>query len=87
MFEYMLAGIPVICSDINLWSKIINENNCGIAVNPLNPKKIAEAIQYITNNPVESEKMGRNGQNAIYMKYNWSSEEKKLLDKYSLLLS
>lgn len=87
MFEYMLAGIPVICSDINLWAKIINENNCGIAVNPLNPKKIAEAIQYIINNPIESEKMGRNGQNAIYMKYNWSSEEKKLMDKYSLLLS
>ena len=79
MFEYMLAGIPVICSDINLWSKIISENNCGIAVDPLSPKKIAKAIQYIINNPKESEKMGRNGQKAIYKKYNWSSEEKNYL--------
>jgi len=82
MFEYMAAAIPVITSDIPLWKGIIESNNCGIAVNPMNPEEIADAIKYIIQNPREAEKMGKNGRLAVINKYNWAKEEIKLLDTY-----
>jgi len=85
MFEYMASGIPVISSDIKLWKDIIDNAKCGICVNPLNPKEIAEAIQYIINNQKEAENMGKNGRKAVVNQYNWAIEEKKLFEVYEEL--
>ena len=82
MFEYMSAGIPVIASDFPLWKQIVEGNKCGICVNPLNPKAIAEAINYIIENPKEAEEMGQNGRKAVEEKYNWAIEGQKLLNFY-----
>jgi glycosyltransferase involved in cell wall biosynthesis len=87
MFEYMAAGLPVISSDIKLWKKIIDEAECGICVNPLEPKEIAQAIEYIISHPKEAELMGQNGKKAVLEKYNWGVEEKKLFEVYDKLLS
>ena len=85
MFEYMAAGIPVISSDIQLWKDIIDEAKCGICVNPLEPKEIAEAIDYIIHNPIEAEEMGKSGRKAVVDKYNWGIEEQKVLKIYKEL--
>tara|TARA_R110000796_G_scaffold54365_1_gene127176 strand:+ start:37639 stop:38601 length:963 start_codon:yes stop_codon:yes gene_type:complete len=82
MFEYMSAGIPVIASDFELWKKILEVNECGICVNPLDPQEIASAIDYLVTHPAEAEQMGRNGQRAVQLRYNWGVEEKKLLALY-----
>lgn len=85
MFEYMAAGLPVVSSDIKLWKEIIDDAECGICVNPLEPKEIAEAIEYIISNPKEAEQMGQNGKKAVFEKYNWQVEEKKLFKMYKEL--
>ena len=85
MFEYMSAGVPVIASNFQLWKEIINGNNCGVCVDPLDPNAIAEAINYLVDHPLEAEEMGRNGQKAVQRKYNWSVEEKKLTRFYDSL--
>ncbi len=82
LFEYMLAGIPVISSKIPLWQKIVEENKCGLCVNPYNPKEIADAINKILNDDKLAEEMGLNGQKAVIDKYNWAVEEKKLIEIY-----
>lgn len=86
MFEYMVVGIPVIASNFSLWREIIEGNECGICVDPLNPKAIGDAIQYFVDNPKKAEQMGKNGRKAVEQKYNWSIEEKKLLTLYKDLL-
>jgi glycosyltransferase involved in cell wall biosynthesis len=85
MFEYMSAGVPVVGSHFPLWKEIIEGNQCGLCVDPLDPKAIAEAIDYLVSNPDEAEKMGRNGQKAVQEKYNWGIEEQKLLEFYKSL--
>lgn len=87
IFEYMEAGLPVICSDYRLWKEIVEGNNCGICVDPKDVKAITQAIQYILDNPKEAEIMGQNGRKAVLERYNWSSQEKMLLKLYSELLS
>jgi len=85
MFEYMSAGVPVIGSDFPLWKDIIEGNDCGLCVNPLDPKAIAGAIDYLVDHPKEAESMGRNGQIAVHRKYNWTIEEQKLFKLYDSL--
>lgn len=86
MFEYMSAGVPVIGSHFPLWKQIIEGNRCGLCVDPLDPKAIADAIDYLVTHPEEAEKMGRNGQRAVQEHYNWRIEEQKLFDFYDTLI-
>ena len=76
MFEYMSSGVPVIASNFPLWREIIEGNNCGICVDPLNPTAIATAIDTLAKDPDRARQMGRNGQKAVLEKFNWSAEEK-----------
>jgi glycosyltransferase involved in cell wall biosynthesis len=86
MFEYMAAGLPVIASDFPLWKKILEENECGITVNPLSPDAIAKAIQYFGSHPSEAKRMGLNGRKAVETKFNWAIEKQKLFHLYNQLL-
>ena len=86
MFEYMVASLPVISSNNKLWKSIIDRHQCGICVDPMNPKEIAEAIKYIIEHPNEAKIMGKNGKKAIYEMYNWENEEKKLFNIYNVLI-
>jgi len=86
MFEYMAAGLPVIASNFPLWRQIVEGNNCGICVDPLNSAEISQAIQWILDNPEQAQEMGRNGYKAVVEKYNWDVEAVKLKKLYQDLL-
>jgi glycosyltransferase involved in cell wall biosynthesis len=87
MFEYMAAGLPVIASDFPLWRGIIEEAQCGLLVDPLDPHSIKEAIEWVFAHPEEAEAMGKRGKDAVHERYNWSHEAKKLVNLYQRLLS
>jgi glycosyltransferase involved in cell wall biosynthesis len=86
MFEYMSAGLPVIASNFPLWKEIVEGNKCGICVDPMDPKAIASAIQWMIDHPEEAEEMGKNGRRAVETKYNWANESKKLVGLYQRLI-
>lgn len=87
LFEYMEAGLPIVASDFPIWRKIIEEADCGICVDPLNPKQISEAITFLLENDDCARNMGENGRRVILEKFNWDIERKKLLNFYEHLLS
>lgn len=86
MFEYMLAGIPVIASNFPILQDIVNKEECGLCVNPLDAKAIGEAIEYLAIHDEKAKEMGFNGKKAVIERYNWSIEEKKLFDVYEDLI-
>lgn len=86
MFEYMSAGLPVIASHFPLWREIIEGDRCGLTVDPKDPRAIADAMQYLFDNPQKCREFGENGRSAVLLKYNWSMEEKKLLQLYGEVL-
>lgn len=87
MFEYMLAGIPVIASNFPLWKGIIESENCGLTVDPHSTKEISNAIQYLIENDQIAEQMGKRGREAVLEKYNWEAEGKKLVSIYEKLVN
>ncbi|MDI6880395.1 MAG: glycosyltransferase family 4 protein [Desulfitobacteriaceae bacterium] len=87
LFEYMAAGLPVVASNFPLWKEIVEGNQCGITVDPLNPKAIAQAIEYLLTHPEEARRMGENGRRAVLEKYNWDKEVDKLLAIYRELIT
>ena len=85
MFEYMQAGIPVICSNFPLWYDIIEKNECGLTIDPSDPEDIVKALNFLASNPEKARSMGENGIRLVKEKYNWNMEEKKLIDCYENL--
>ena len=80
LFEYMAAGLPAIASSFPLWKEIVEDNDCGLCVNPENPEEITDAIKFFFDNPGEVTRMGENGKKAVKDIYNWGVEEKKLVN-------
>lgn len=87
LFEYLLMGMPVICTDFNLWKEVVEKNHCGICVNPSDENAIAEAIRYIQEHREEAYQMGLNGQKAALTEYNWDSQERILLSVYKKIVN
>lgn len=86
IFEFMQAGIPIICTDFVLWKEIVAKNGCGICVNPTDIEAIRNAIEYLSNNPEICKSMGQNGKKLVDEELNWNSQFCKLAKVYNELL-
>lgn len=87
LFEYMAAGIPVICSDFPLWKEIIEGNKCGICVEPDDTKTITEKVEYLFQHGDIAKAMGDNGKKAVKDHYNWNIEKSRILNLYKAFLN
>jgi len=88
LFEFMNWEIPIVCTDYSLWNEIIVEQEkCGVCVNPYDINAISDAIKFISNNPITGRQMGQNGRKAVLKTYNWKTQELILLDLYNRLLN
>lgn len=82
LFEYMIAGIPVIASDFPSWRKLLEGHDCGICVDPMDAGQVRDAIRSLTENPARAAEMGANGRKAALAQYVWEIEKQKLLEVY-----
>lgn len=83
MFEFMGCGLPIVLSDLPPSRQFIKGENCAIAVEPNNINEYANAIKLLLNNPEKAIEMGNNGKKLVFERYNWHSEEKKLIQLYN----
>jgi glycosyltransferase involved in cell wall biosynthesis len=63
IIDAFIAGIPVIGSDWNMNSEIINHGKTGLIIPAKNPEALAEAMKLFIENPQMLEKMKRNSGN------------------------
>jgi glycosyltransferase involved in cell wall biosynthesis len=82
LFEYMEAGLPIICTDYTLWKEIVDEYKCGIYVQPGNVESLVSAINTINSNRSLAKEMGINSRKAAEERFNWDSENKKYLSVF-----
>lgn len=86
MFEYMSAALPVLASDFPLWRGVLIDEGAGVCVDPLNPARIAAALQEFLDQPERAKAMGERGRSAVLARYRWDCEAKKLVSLYKQLL-
>ncbi len=85
MFEYMAAGLCVLASDFPLWRRLVEENGCGVCVDPTSPEAIAEALEYLKSHPSEAAEMGRRAREMVERRWNWRNQAEVLMRLYHLL--
>jgi glycosyltransferase involved in cell wall biosynthesis len=87
LFEYMAAELPVISSNFLFWREIVEQTSSGLCVDPKDISEVSKAIQWMLDNPLEAQQMGKKGRSAVEDCYNWKSEADRLFNVYKQLLN
>lgn len=69
-FDYLASSLPVICNYPGWVSDLIEEYECGIAVEPENPEKLSKALIALSKAPNRLEKMASNTAKLATEKFN-----------------
>jgi glycosyltransferase involved in cell wall biosynthesis len=83
LFEYILAGLPVVASNIPFMRKVVLANDIGALFDARDPHSIANAINQSTREHILRRQ--RANLATVAAKYNWDVESKKLLKAYASL--
>jgi glycosyltransferase involved in cell wall biosynthesis len=85
LYEYMMAGVPIISSNFPELSRVLGEAENGITVNPDSPEAIAAAVDMLAGDHASRSTMGVNGRAAALERYNWEPQGMILRDLYRKL--
>jgi glycosyltransferase involved in cell wall biosynthesis len=81
-FEYISAGLPVICTDDSEIAEIVKEHKMGIVFSYSEIEKLAEALKFLDQ--IEYDKLKSNVE-TFRTNLGFSHQENKLLSLYSVL--
>ncbi len=82
MFEYLMAEIPVIVSNLDEMKRLVKENGIGVVAKENTPTGLKKAIEEIVM--LNKTKLQKNIQKVKHI-YNWEEQEKVLLQIYKEL--
>lgn len=74
LFDYIMAGIPVIASNLIEVKSIIETYQIGIVIDEITPQNIADSIKQLINNKEYTNQCKTNSKNAS-KKLNWENEK------------
>jgi glycosyltransferase involved in cell wall biosynthesis len=87
LFEYMAAGLPVICSNFPKWTALVEQVGAGVTCNPEDPASIGAACTFLLANPEKGREMGQQGRRAIERDLSWEREFVVLREVYGVCIS
>ncbi len=87
LFQYLMAGLPVVACDFPGMRQIVEGEGVGICVSPKNPEQIAAAINRLCADEALYSRMKGNALRVAKEKYNWGVESRKILDLFERLSS
>ncbi len=59
VFEYMAVSMPVITSNFELYKKVVEKHECGLCIDPEDPRELADAINCQVMDKERATAMGR----------------------------
>ncbi len=84
LFEYINAGLPVVCSDFPFMKSVVENYEVGKTCNPDDPECIASAINWVLEDNERYRYLKRNVLSAAGI-FNWGKESRKLIALYEEL--
>ena len=82
LFEYAMAGLPVVASDFPEIRRIVRQHELGLLFDPAVPGALAAAISALVKDQAAREKFARNARQSAAA-LSWEEQEDKLLDFYA----
>jgi glycosyltransferase involved in cell wall biosynthesis len=86
LFEYLMAGLPVVASDLPEIRRIMERAQAGRLIDSVDPATIAAAIRAVVESP-DYERYRRQSRAAALERYNWDVEARHLLALYAQVLA
>jgi glycosyltransferase involved in cell wall biosynthesis len=87
IFEYLLAGLPVVISDFKYWRRLFGDHPYIRYVDPRRPRQIAAAVGALLAARAEHAEWARRARASILSRYTWPTESEKLRQLYLELLN
>jgi glycosyltransferase involved in cell wall biosynthesis len=84
LFEYMMAGLPVVGGDTPEIRRVIEETDAGIVVDPLKPEAMGAAINQLLNDPERRDELAAASLFAARQNC-WEVESQGLVELYAQL--
>ncbi len=85
-FEYLHAGLPILCSDFPLWRAFVEGHRCGAVVAPGDTEAALHVLERWAGDPDAYAQLSANARAAATC-YRWASEGERLLHVYEGLLA
>ena len=86
IFEYMAAGVAIVCTDFPEWKKLVEENQAGLTCNPHDAASVKNAIFSFLGSPAKISDAGKCGRRLVETEYSWASEKLRLFEIYREIL-
>lgn len=81
LFEYIMAGVPVIAADFPEFRNVIKNHKVGLLVDSHDYKSIADAVNYLVDNGGFRDMLSQNCYEAA-KKLNWNTHEDEFIGEY-----
>lgn len=86
LFEYMMAGIPVVATDLPDMAAIVEQERVGTLIaDASDPAGIVDAVRRLLDGDESLTVVGRRARDAALHRYNWGIESARLLAAYANL--
>lgn len=85
LFEYMMAGLPVLASDFPEMQRVIGETHAGATVDPTDVEAIRRQISVFLADPERRMACGQASLEAA-QRYSWEREADQLIQLYATLI-
>lgn len=87
LFQAMLAGKPVVVSDVRPLRRVIEDSAGGVVFAAGRPMSLARELIRLYRDPALAEQLGRNGRQAAGGPYAWRHDAARLVEMYRSLES
>lgn len=85
LFDSLSAGKPIIVNSPGWTKDLVEQNECGLFVDPKNPKDLADKIVFLKENPEKCKLFGSNARRLAETKYDKSILCRKFADVVAFL--
>lgn len=85
LFEYLIAGLPVVATDLPEIRRIVRSHDIGLLVRDCDDQALSAALNRLVNEPRLREQMAQNASLAA-SRLNWEQQEDQLVGLYRQVL-
>ncbi len=86
LFEYLMAGLPVLASSLDAVASLLAEYNAGSIVSSLEPEEVGRAINALLSDSDALARMRENALAAAQQVLRWDVESQRLVQLYQRVL-